>query len=660
MSNLLSIGKTGLLAAQTGIATTGHNITNASVPGYSRQGIVQATLPPLSQGVGYVGSGTQVAQIKRYYDDFLNKQVMNAQSTQGSVDAYLGQISQIDNLLSDSSIGLSPALQDFFNGVQTANSTPSLQASRESMLSSAETLTARFHEVSGRLQELQDGVNTSITSTVNSINSYATQIADLNNKIASLTTDPANPPNDLLDQRDQLIRELNQQVKVTVLPSDNNMLNVTFGTGQPLVVGTSHLEMAAVLSPTDPGRTVVAYPATGRQTILSESSFAGGALGGLMDFRRETLDKVQNQIGQVAASMTEAFNDQHKLGQDLNGDPGGNFFTPLKAYIGYDTRNSSLSTATIDGAISDASALTGADYSFTFDAANNRYNVTRTDGAAVNPGFIDLNNPEPQTIDGVTYTITGTPADGDRVQVRPTYTAAASMDVAITDYRKIALAAPVSTSVPSANKGTATISPGTVDANYLAAGNTLTTPLTLTYQQTDPADPATRVITGLPGDAVIKRQDGTTDTYPAGTPILYSDGASITSGGITFAISGAPVNGDTFVIGPNTSGVGDSRNGVLLAGLQTKNVLNGGTATFQGSYAATVNFVGNKTREMQIGSASSETAVAQAVAQQQSVSGVNLDEEAADLLRYQQAYQAAGKVMQVAGQLFDTLLSISN
>jgi flagellar hook-associated protein 1 FlgK len=629
MSNLLSIGRTGLLAAQAGIATTGHNITNSSVPGYTRQGIVQSTLPPLSQGVGYVGTGTQVAQIKRYYDDFLNKQVMNAQSTQGSVDAYLSQISQIDNMLSDSTIGLSPALQDFFRGVQTANSTPSLQSSRTSMLSGAETLAARFHEVSGRLQELQDGVNTTITNTVNGINSYAAQIANLNNQISALTTDPLNPPNDLLDQRDRLVRELNQQVKITVLPSDNNMLNITFGSGQPLVVGTSHLEMAAVQSPTDPGRTVVSYPATGRSTIIADETFAGGALGGVMDFRRESLDRVQNQIGQVAAGLTQAFNEQHRLGQDLNGDLGGDFFTPLKGYVGYDARNSPLSTAEIDASITDARALTGLDYEVNFGGTPARYTVTRSDGAVT-----AITNPAvPQEIDGVTYTFTGAPQSGDRMQVRPTYTAAANFDVAITDYRKIALAAPVATSVPTTNSGNGTISPGVVNEAYVA--NPLRAPVTLTFS------------------------NGRITGFPDGSSVAYTEGGPLSFGGINFSISGTPQNGDKFTIGPNTSGVGDGRNGVLLAGLQTRNILNNGTATFQGGYAATVNFVGNKTREMQVGSAASETAVDQAVAAQQSVSGVNLDEEAADLLRYQQAYQAAGKVMQVAGQLFDTLLSIA-
>lgn len=643
------------MAAQTGLATTGHNITNASVPGYTRQGIVQSTLPPVNQGVGYVGTGTQVAQIKRYYDDFLNKSLMTAQATQGSTEAYLSQVTQIDNMLSDTTIGLSPALQDFFKGVQTANSTPSLQASRESMLSSAQTLVARFQEVSGRLQELQEGVNTSVTNTVNGVNAYVATIADLNKKIAAATTDPLNPPNDLLDQRDQLIRELNIQVKVNVTQGDNNMVNVTFGTGQPLVVGGTYLEMAAVQSPTDPGRTVVAYPATGRQTIIADDSFSGGALGGFLDFRRETLDRVQNQIGQVAAGMVASFNAQHRLGQDLNGDPGGDFFTPTKAYVGYDTRNSPNSTATIDATVTNAGALTGMDYEVNY--ANGAYSVKRSDGKV----FAVDDPTQPLEIDGVTYAFGGEPAEGDHMQVRPTYTAAATMGVAITDYRKIALAAPISTSAPSSNTGSGTISVGTVNQDYL--GNPLTEALTLTYNQGDPADPSTRTISGFPDDQAITvtGADGKViATYDAGTTeIPYTPGATITFGGISVAIAGTPGNGDTFDIAPNTSGVGDSRNGVLLAGLQTANILNGGTATFQGSYAATVNFVGNKTREKQVGSLANETAVDQALAAQQSVSGVNLDEEASDLLRYQQAYQAAGKVMQVAGELFDTLLSIA-
>lgn len=657
MSNLLAIGKSGLLAAQAGIATAGHNITNASVPGFSRQGIVQSTTAPIAVGVGFVGTGTEVAQIKRYYDDFLNKSLMGAQARQAQVDTYYTQISQIDNMLADTTLGISPALQDFFKGVQTANSTPSLQAARDSMLSSANTLVARFQEVSGRLREMQDGLNTNITATVNEINSFSKEIASINKQIAAMTLDPLNPPNDLLDRRDQLIRELNQRVQVTVKESDNNMLTVSFGSGQPLVVGGSSVDLGVSISPTDPNRVVVGYETSGGVSVLSDGTFTGGSLGGLMQYRSETLDRVQNAIGQLAAGLATSFNAQHRLGQDLNGDLGGDFFEPMKAYVGYDSRNANGSTTDISATITDASKLTTMDYEVSYDGA--QYVVKRTDGQVTN---IPAPQMDPVEIDGVTMMFNGASTAGDRFLIRPTYIAASEMKVAITDYKKIALAGPVATSVPSTNTGSGTISPGVVNQDYLLPGNALTAPLTLTLQLADPADPASsRMLDGLPGtsDFTVTNPDGTTTNYLAGTTsIAYVDGATINFNGMSVTIKGTPAVNDTFTIGPNTAGVGDGRNGVLLAGLQTKNILNGNSATFQGNYAGTVNYVGNKTREVQISSDASATAVTQATAAMQTVSGVNLDEEAANLLRYQQAYQAAGKVMQVAGELFDTLLSL--
>jgi len=658
MSSLLAIGKSGLLAAQAGLATAGHNITNASVPGFSRQQIVQGTTAPIDAGIGFIGTGTEVVQIKRFYDDFLNRQLMGAQANFAAVDTYHTQVSQIDNMLADSTIGISPALQDFFKGMQDANASASKPAARDSALSSAQTLAARFREVNARLGEIQAGVNNSIESTVNSINSYASEIAKLNNQIAGLSLDKQNPPNDLLDRRDQLIRELNQQVGVTVMPTDNNMLNISFGTGQPLVIGNTSQELAVTTSPTDVERVVVGYQIGAAVSVLPDSTFSnfGGSLGGVMKFRSETLDRVQNSIGQLAAGLATTFNAQHRLGQDLNGDLGGNFFEPIKAYVGYDTRNAPATDAVITANVTDGTKLTNLDYNIKHDGG--QYVVTRSDGQVTN-----LPDPmtDPVEIDGVSYMITGTAVEGDRFLVRPTYNAAAAFKVAITDSDKIALAAPVTTSVPTTNSGSGTITPGVVNADYLTAGNALTAPVTLTFNQTDPADPATATLDGFPGttEIVVTRSDGTFTTYPAGTTsVAYEKGASITFNGIAVTVGGDPAVSDTFTVAPNTGGVSDSRNGLLLTGLQTQNMLNGGKATYQGNYAQTVNYVGNKTHEVAVGSIAGETAVTQATTAMQSVSGVNLDEEAANLLRYQQAYQAAGKVMQVASELFDTLLSL--
>jgi flagellar hook-associated protein 1 FlgK len=652
MSSLLSIGKSGLLAAQVGLSTTGNNITNANTPGYNRQVAIQGDTGTQYQGFGYVGSGTEIQAVRRYYDNFLATSLRNAESNQASLDTYNNQISQIDNLLADPTAGLSPALQDFFSGVQDATANPASAAARQSLLSNAQSLASRFQDMSARLTEISSGVNSQITSSVNEINSYATQIAAINNTIAGLTTDQA-APNDLLDKRDQMLTELNKLVKLNVTPGDNNMLNVAFGTGQPLVIGNSAFQLATSNSPTDISRVTIGYQAgNGAFSELPDSVFTGGQLGGLVEFRDGAMDKAQNALGQVAASLATAFNAQHVLGQDQNGDLGTNFFNPINAYVGTNTRNSPASTAEVTATITDASALTASDYSVDYDGTN--FNVTRK-----SDGKVTQINPFPQTapqvIDGVAYSISGTPAAKDNFLVRPTYNAASSLSVAITDTTKIALAAPISTAAPTTNAGNGKISAGTVDANYLTPGNQITSASTLTF------DKASGTLSGFPaGQDVTVTVNGTPTVYPAGTPVPYTDGANISFGGANFAISGTPADQDTFTIGPNTSGVGDSRNGALLAGLQTKNVMNNGTATFQTSYAQMVNFVGTKAREAQISSTAADASVKQATDAQQSVSGVNLDEEAANLLRYQQAYQASGKVMQVASQLFDTLLSIGN
>jgi flagellar hook-associated protein 1 FlgK len=650
--SLLSIGKSGLLAAQVGLATTGNNITNAGVAGYNRQVAIQNDTATQDKGFGFVGTGTEVTAVRRYYDNFLATSLRNAESSQASLDAYTKQISQIDNLLADPTAGLSPALQEFFNGVQDATSNPASSASRQAMLSSAESLAARFQGLSARMSEIASGVSGQIVSSVSEINAYASELAKLNNTIAGLTTD-GKAPNDLLDQRDQLLTELNKLVKTTVIPGDNNMLTVQIGTGQPLVVGNKAFQLGTSTSPTDASRVTVGYvTSSGAFSELPDSVLTGGQLGGLLEFRDGAMDRAQNSLGQVAAGLAVSFNAQHVLGQDQNGDLGTPFFNPINAYVGPSTKNSPLSTAEVSAVVTDAGGLTASDYSVDYDGTN--FNVTR-----LSDGKITQINPFPQTtpqvIDGVSYSITGTPVAKDNFLVRPTFNAAKDFSVAIQDRTKIALAAPIATAAPTSNAGNGKITAGTVDANYLTPGNALTAPVTLSFDQ------ASGTLSGFPATQdVTVTVNGTATVYPAGTPVPYTDGAAISFGGVSFNISGTPADLDTFTVGPNVSGVGDSRNGALLAGLQTKNILDNGNATYQTTYAQMVNFVGTKAREAQIGSNAADAAVVQATSAQQSVSGVNLDEEAANLLRYQQAYQASGKVMQVASQLFDTLLSLGN
>lgn len=403
--SLLSIGRSGLLAAQTGLATTGHNITNANVLGYNRQVVVQGTTPPLQTGEGFIGTGTEVAQIKRVYDDFLNRQLLGAQTNQAQLDTYFNQVSQIDNLLADTTVGLGPALQSFFSGVQNANSNPQSTAARQAMLSAAESLASRFNGLSSRMKELNEGVNSGVTASVNEINSFARRIAEMNNTIAGLSVDPSALPSDLMDQRDALIAEMNKQIKVTVMPAENNMLNVSFGTGQPLVIGNRSQELATAASPSDPERIVVGYRTqAGTFSQLPDSVLTGGQLGGLIDFRNSGLDVANANLGKIAAGLADAFNDQHKLGIDLDGNLGGNFFKDIHAYVGYDSRNSTSSTVKVDAVVVDAAKLTTSDYDINYNGTN--FVVTRaSDGATTT--IAPYPQTQPQVIDGVAFSITG-------------------------------------------------------------------------------------------------------------------------------------------------------------------------------------------------------------------------------------------------------------
>lgn len=655
-SNLISIAQTGIQAAHAGLNTTGHNIANAATPGYNRQQVIQASAAAQNAGFGFVGGGTKIQEIKRVYNDFLSTQVVNAQSKFSSLDSYHSQIRQVDNLLADQSSGLSPALQDFFKGVQDLASNPASVASRQAVLSASDSLAARFQGIDNRLSEIRSGVNSQITSSVSVINSYATQIGRLNESIALLSSDQFKPPNDLMDQRDQLVAELNKEVKATVVKQDDATYTISIGNGQPLVVGGSVFKLAPSVSNTDLSRVQVGYEVNGNVITLREDALTGGKLGGLFEFRSETLDPAQNSLGRVALGLATTFNEQHRLGQDLNGNLGGNFFSASPPVVTPSILN--IGDNGVSSTITDATRLTTSDYTLQFDGTN--YSLTRVaDNFIMSNTTFEAANTAAQ-LDGFDLTFNaGTlpAARGDNFLIRPTINGAQQFAVAISDRSTIAAAAPIVTSNATNNNGTGKISAGFVDASYLPAngGTPLIAPSTVTLAY----DAATNSLSGFPPaqDVSVTVNGVTTVNAAPVASITYAAGARISFGGINIEFSGQPADTDSFTIGQNLSGVGDNRNARLLGELQAKTVLGKGTATYQGAYAELVGFVGNKTREFQVNTDASAAFLQQARDVEQAQAGVNLDEEAANLMRYQQAYQAAGKVMQIAGQLFDALLA---
>lgn len=635
-SGMFNVAISGLNAAQTGVLTTGHNIANASTPGYSRQMIVQTTRTPQFTGAGFIGKGTSVETIQRVYNQFLTGQVLSAQTGAAQMDSYLAQIRQIDNLLADPSAGLSPALSDFFKGVQEVAANPASLPARQAMLSGSQSLVARFQSIDQRLREIREGVNSQITSEITLINSYSKQIADVNQSIIlAQAAGPRQPANDLLDQRDQLIADLNKEIRVTTLVQSDGTYNVFIGNGQPLVVGTLNYSLQAVAAPDDPERTIVAMKSPAGTTVnMPESLLTGGKLGGLIAFRAESLDPVQNALGRIALTLAQNFNDQHRLGQDLTGALGGNYFNMSQMAPGVRANATNTGSGVPAVTVSNHGALTTSDYRLTL--AGGSYTLTR-----LSDNVTQIYSALPQSVDGITIAA-GTwvpPVAGDSFLIQPTRGGAGNLALAITDGRNIAAAAPIRTAAALTNSGTGTVSPGTVNAPPPPNVN-LQEPVTITFTS-----------------ATTFNVTGTGTGNPVG--VAYTVGGDISYNGWTIRVSGNPATGDVFTVGPNENGVADNRNAMLLGALQTKTPMVGGTASYQSAYSQIVSQVGNKTREVEVTGKAQQTLADQAQNEVDKISGVNLDEEAANLLRYQQAYQASAKLIEIAGRLFDEILAIN-
>lgn len=644
-ANILSIGVTGLNAAQANLAVTGQNITNASTPGYTRQQTVQSANTPMYTGSGFFGQGVNVETVKRVYNEYLTAQVLSAQSSAAALASYQQQINQVANLVADANSGMGSAISSFFSSLSQLSADPSSTPSRQAFLSDAQTLVARFHDLSERLDQIKHQVNTQIASEVSNINTYAQQIAEINERIViTQAAGQGQTPNDLLDQRDLLISELNQKIRVTVLPQDDGSYNLFIGSGQPLLVGNIVSTLVATPDAYDSLRTNVAMQVPGGGVMqLSDSLLSGGTLGGLIAFRNETLDSVENELGRTAIALAQSFNDQHRLGQDLNGEMGEDFFSVPAPTVLPNPANP-VPQVTVGAEIVDVGKLKASDYLLTSNGGGN-YTLTRLSDNVT----LVSNGPLPASVDGLNITLSASAPNGASYLIQPTRAGARDIAVALTDTNDIALATPIRTTAALGNSGDATISAGAVADGFAP----LTADVALSYDGGN--------LVGFPLGAVVSVNGSTPVTITSDsppTPVPYTSGATISFDGMSFQITGNPDNGDSFVIAANTGGVADNRNALLLGQLQSAKVLNGGTTSFQDSYAIMVNQIGNKARAVQVNSVAQQSLVEQSRNARDSVSGVNLDEEAANLLRFQQAYQASAQLISVSQKLFDALLAI--
>ena len=650
--SLFFTGLSGLSVAQTALLTTAHNTANVNTAGYSRQIAMIATGAATANGSGYIGSGAVVSTVSRSYDSYLTAQLASAQSASAALSTYGTQINRIDTLLANQTAGLSPLMQSFFAAVQGVSDTPADTAARQQLISSGQSLASAFRATDQYLTDLNSSVNDQISGSVDQINTYSTQIAKLNQQISMMTA-AANgqPPNDLMDQRDQLVSQLSQIADVKVLKQDNGEYNVFIGNGQSLVMGDQAATMKAVPSSADPTRTAVALVGiAGNVSELGDGVITGGSLGGLMSFRTQTLIPTQNAIGRLAMAVSGTFNAQQDLGVDLNGALGQDFFTTATPGVVSNAKNTG--NLVLAGSVTDTNQLTTSDYSIQAKnvAGTMTYSVTRLSDQQDLGSYTTF----PISFDGVSLSsVSGAAQDGDTFLVQPTRTGARDMDVKVLDPAKVAAASPVVTGNASTNQGSGALSAATIGAAYPATP--LAANVTLSY------DAGTNTLSGFPAASAVTvtLADGTATTYPAGTPVPYTDGAKIGFGGITVSLTGAPAQGDTFTISKNVAGVSDGSNALLLAGLQNQTLMGNGTATFNGAYSQLVSQVGNRAMQISVAGTAQDSVTSQIKASQQSISGVNSDEEAANLLMYQQMYQANAKVIQTASTMFDAILSIS-
>ena len=546
MSSLMNSAMSGLGAAQAALNTVSNNIASYNVSGYTRQTTVLSAANSTLGAGGWVGNGVTVSGVQREYNAFITNQLNAAQNQSSGLTTRYQQMSKIDDLMSDTTNSISATLQDFFTSLQTLVSNAEDPAARQAVLGKSEGLVNQFKTTDQYLRDQDKQVNGAIVSTVSQINNYSQQIATLNDKISKLTGVGAGAsPNDLLDQRDQLVSQLNQLVGVEVNVQDGGTYNVTMANGYNLVQGSNARQLAAVPSSADPSRTTVAYVDNVAGNVeIPEKLLTSGSLGGLLTFRSQDLDQTRNSLNQMALAFADAFNTQNKAGIDANGDTGKDFFTFGSPSVLSNTKNTG--SASLNATMTDSTQLQASDYKVSYDGTT--WQVTRlSDNTKMSP---TVESDGSLSFDGLNVSVSGSAKQNDSFTVKPVANAIVNMSVALTDASQIAM--------------------GIDDAE---------------------------------------------------------------------------------------TGESDNRNGQALLDLQNSKLV-GGNKTVNDAYASLVSDVGNKTSTLETSSTTQGNVVTQLTKQQQSISGVNLDEEYGNLQLYQQYYLANAQVMQTASTLFDALINI--
>ncbi len=647
MVDIMNTAVSGLMASQRGLATVGHNIANVNTPEYSRQRLELSTPTPQQPVPGLrVGTGVQVDGIHRVYDTFLSAQVRSHQGTHSQLEALDAMTRQVGSLLSDEGSGLAPALEQFFAAVQDVADLPASAPARQVLLTQSQSLADRLVHVDGQLQAMGGDVNRSLQDTVSEINALAASIAQVNTELSVQSGgDPNRMPADLLDRRDALVRDLTRRVGVQVVSDGDGALSVFVGKGQPLVAGNRASRLVTEPSAVDPRDLAVRLEGQLAGADLSDV-ISGGRLGGLVAFRRDVLEPARNSLGLLAQGIAATFNAQHRKGMDLAGNPGQDFFAAGAPRVVPNAANAG--TASVSVEIADVGAALATNYELRFDGTD--YHLRRESDGQVTT--LAGAGPHSVNVDGLSLEIAGSATAGDRFALQPTREGARDFAVVVGGAQEVAAAVPVRATAATGNLGSAT----------------------LTGPQVPDPDPATApdLNPALGNSVEIRFTSPTTYevvdvTDPSNPPLLaqaYTSGGAIDYNGWQVRIDGTPQAGDVFLVEENAGGVGDNGNALALAGLQSRLTLLPDAsgqpgADFHAAYARLVAEVGAQGGRTSQALESQQVVLDRAVAARESVSGVNLDEEAADLMRLQKAYEASAQMIRVADSLIETLLGVA-
>jgi flagellar hook-associated protein 1 len=626
MANVLSNSVSGLLAFQNALSVTSNNVANAATPGYSVESPNFAAQLGVTSSTGTYGNGVQIASVTRGYSELLAGQMRSSQSSYSSFNAYSTAAATVDNMLSDTTTGLTATLQNFSNSLQTLANSPTQTASGQAVLSSAQSLAQTIQGYAGQLSQADQNVEGQISNSVAEINTLATGIANLNVQIATQSSS-GQSPNSLLDQRDQLLNTLSQYVSVNTATQSDGSLNVFVGSGQSLVTDGTAQTLSAIPNQYNPTQMDVGLQTAGTTTSVNiTGAISGGSLGGLLAVRSQVIDPALNTLGQLSIGVANIVNQQQAAGLTPSGAQG----QPMFAVGPVQVSNSSFNTGTaqVTATISNVSALTPDDYTLTNNGGTwQLYDQTQQQAVPITGGDGSAGNPF--TAAGLSIVVSGTPGAGDSFLIQPTTQAAAGFSVLLNSPSQIASAAAVQANAATTNTGTGTIAAATA---------------------TDPTNAALLTSTSIVFSSPTQYQiNGTTYTY---TP-----GAAISANGWTTSISGTPAAGDTFTVSSNAGNAGDNSNLFAIVDGLNANTLNGGTTSLIGAANTLVAQVGAQTQQAQANAQAQQAVNTSATNAVNAVSGVNLDEEAANMVKYQQAYQACAQMIQASSQMFASLLT---